>query len=133
MRIRYSYQNWLNNSWFFINIKGCVRYIFASLFLSLKESTFETKQNVFISLQKLFLFSRKPNFRVLDIQISLRHQMPKHKTRSIFYWITWEANTICKWNLASLCHITKEKKSSKNSTKTTTWNLVPGPFVFAKN
>ena len=44
----------------------------------------------FISLEKLFLFSRKSNFRVLDIQISWRHQMPKHKTRNTVYWITWD-------------------------------------------
>ena len=29
--------------------------------------------------------------------------------------------------------ITKEKILSKNSTKTATWKLVPGPFVFTKN
>ena len=27
----------------------------------------------------------------------------------------------------------KEKISSKNSAKTVTWKLVPGPFMFAKN
>ena len=40
---------------------------------------------LFISLQKLFMFSRKPNFSILDIQISRHHQMPKHKTRNTFY------------------------------------------------
>ena len=35
--------------------------------------------------------------------------------------------------MASLCHITKEKISSKNFTKTTAWKVVLGPFVFAKN
>ena len=30
----------------------------------------------FISLHKFFLFSRKSNFRILDIQISRRHHMP---------------------------------------------------------
>ena len=39
----------------------------------------------FISLQKLFLFLRKSDFRILDTQISLRHPMPKHKTRKTFY------------------------------------------------
>ena len=34
----------------------------------------------FISLLKLFLFSKKSNFRVLDIKISWRYQMPKPKT-----------------------------------------------------
>ena len=33
----------------------------------------------FISLQKLFLFSRKSKFRISDGQISLRHQRLKHK------------------------------------------------------
>ena len=51
-------------------------------FLSLKESTFETWKN--ISLQKLFSLARKSNFRILDIQISWRHQRPKHKTRNTF-------------------------------------------------
>ena len=49
----------------------------------------------FISLQKLFLFSRKSNFRILDFQISWRHKMSKHKTRNTFYWITWEGNAVC--------------------------------------
>ena len=43
--------------------KGCVCYIFASLF-------FKSEQEDFISLQKLFLFSRKSNFSILDFQIS---------------------------------------------------------------
>ena len=34
----------------------------------------------FISLWKLFSFSGKSNFSILDIQISWGHQMPKHKT-----------------------------------------------------
>ena len=42
-------------------------------------------------------------------------------------------DTACSWNLASLCHMTKEKFSSKNSTKTAGRKLVPGPFAFAKN
>ena len=42
-------------------------------------------KNFLISLQKLFLFSRKLDFRISDIQIPLRHQMPKHKTRNAFY------------------------------------------------
>ena len=87
----------------------------------------------FNSLLKLFSFSRKSNFRILDFQISWRHLMPKHKTRNTFYWITWEVITVCKWNLASLCHILKEIVSSKNFTNTAAWKLVPGLFVFAKN
>ena len=33
----------------------------------------------------------------------------------------------------SLCHITKEKNSSKIFTRTAAWKLDLGPFVFAKN
>ena len=51
-------------------VKGCVRYVFASLFLSLKQSTRETRKNVFYFTLKLFLFRRKSNFRILDIQVS---------------------------------------------------------------
>ena len=43
--------------------------------------------------------------------------MTKHKRRNTFYWITCEVNTVCQWNLASLCHIPKEKKLSKISQK----------------
>ena len=39
----------------------------------------------------------------------------------------------CQWNMASLYHVTSEKVLSKNSSKATTWTLVPDPFVFAKN
>ena len=52
-----------------MKLKGCVRYIFASLFLSLNESTFQTRKNVFISLQKLFSFSRKSDFKMLHFRI----------------------------------------------------------------
>ena len=64
-------------------------------FLSLNESTFQTRKMFFIWLQKLFPFSRKSNFRILHFQISWRHQMPKHKTRNAFHWITWKVNTVC--------------------------------------
>ena len=79
------------------DFKGFVHYIFASLFLSLKEHLWNKKKKFFIWLQKL-----------LDIQTLWHHQMPKHKTRNTYYWITWEANTVCWWNLASLCDITQE-------------------------
>ena len=72
-------------------LKGCVRYIFARLFLSLKESTWETRTNVFISLQKLFSFLRKSKFRMLDIQISWRHQIP----------LAWNKKYILQNNLES--------------------------------
>ena len=40
-------------------IKGCVRYIFASLFLGLNESTCQIKKNVFYFTSKsLFVFEK---------------------------------------------------------------------------
>ena len=87
----------------------------------------------FISLQNLFSFSRKSNFRILHFQISWCHQhMFKHKTRNTFHWMTWEVNTICERNLASLCHIIKQTISSKNSAKTVAWKLVPDPACVSK-
>ena len=41
-------------------------------FASQKKSTCETWKNAFISLQKLFSFSRKSHFYILDFQISWR-------------------------------------------------------------
>ena len=82
-------------------------------FLSLKESCVKLGKIFFILLQKLFLFSKKTKFRILDIQISRRHQMPKYKTRDTFYCINWEVNTFCYWKSASFCHITKERILSK--------------------
>ena len=59
--------------------------------------------------------------------------MAKHKTRNTSHWITSEVNTVCWWNLVSLCHITKQNISWTFFTNTVAWKLVPGPFVFAKN
>ena len=42
--------------------KGCVRYIFASSFLSVKESTCETKKNVFYFTSEALLVLQKINF-----------------------------------------------------------------------
>ena len=76
-------------------------------FLSLKESTCKTKK------KKLFQFRspfRSKKNQILEFQMFKFH---KHKTRNTIYWITWEVHTVCKWNLASLCYITKEKKYQK--------------------
>ena len=67
------------------------------------------KKSFYFTSKALFVLSRKSNFRDLDVQIAWCHQMPKHKTRNTFYWITWEINTVCQWDLASLYHITKRK------------------------
>ena len=73
----------------FRHFKGCVHYILASLFLGLNKSTCQLRKLFFISLQNLFSFSRKSNFRILHFQISWRHQMPKHKIRNTFHWINF--------------------------------------------
>ena len=78
---QYSYTNRFEVSY---RVKVYVCYIFASLLLSLKENFSETRKISFISLQELFSFLRKSNFGILHIQISWRHQMPKHKTRNTF-------------------------------------------------
>ena len=114
----------------YLNILKVVSATFLPVcLLSLNDSTCETRK---ISLQKHFSFPRKKKFRILDFQISWRHQMPKTKTRNTFYWITWEVITVCKWNLVSLCNILKQIISSKLSTKTAAWKLVPGPFVLQR-
>ena len=89
-----------------INLKVVVSATLLLICFSSPKEHFKTRKNVFHSLQKLSLFSRKSNFRILDIQISWRHQMPKHKARNTFYWIAWEVNTVCEWNSVNLCHIT---------------------------
>ena len=66
---------------------------YGSLFFKFKRDYLWNRKNVFISLQKIFSFSRKSKFRILDIQISWLHQMPKHK-KNTFYWINWEENSL---------------------------------------
>ena len=63
-------------------VKGCARYILLLCFLSLKESTYETRKNVFYFTSKVCFVLEKIS---LVIQVSRRHQMPKHKTRNTFY------------------------------------------------
>ena len=75
----------------FLVLKGCICYIFALFF----KSKWEHLENQFISFQKLFLFSRKSNFRIFQISC---HHMTKHKARNIFYWIIWEIKIVCQSN-----------------------------------
>ena len=82
-----------------------------------------------ISLQKYFPFSRKSNFKILDIFVSWC-QMPKYKIRNTFYWIPLKVNTVCSWNVANLCYFIQKKKLRKNSIKAATWTLVQGSFLF---
>ena len=106
-------------------------------FLSLNESTCQTRKMFFILHQNICSLSRNSKFRILDIQISSRHQMSKHKTRNTFYWITWKVNSlIMKYGqfisyykrryLMTICYFILPK----NYTKTASWKLVLDPFVF---
>ena len=71
---------WPPKQWTF---KGCVCYIFASLFLGLNDSTCQMKKNVFYFEEKCFLFHfktsfyswKKSNFRILHFQNSWRHHI----------------------------------------------------------
>ena len=58
------------------------------IFQSWKRSLLKLGRKFFVSLQKLFLVPRKSEYRILHIQISWCHQMPKHKTRNTCYWVT---------------------------------------------
>ena len=64
---------------------------------------FKSKRKHLWNMEKCVLFHFKSSFRsrenpilkILDIQISWRHQMPKHEPRNTFYWITWKVDTVC--------------------------------------
>ena len=53
-------------------------------------------------------------------------------SRNTSYWKTWEVNTICKWNLASFCQITKEKNPSNFFYKNCNLKTSPRPFCVCK-
>ena len=65
--------------------KGCVCYIFTSLFCKSKREDLWNKK-------KCFLFHLESSFRSWDNQG--RHQLPRHETRNAFFWITWEVDTV---------------------------------------
>ena len=76
------------------NLKGCVRYIFVSLF-------FKSDGELLWNKEKCLLFHFESSFpswdeQVLTFQLLKCHdiQMPKYKTQNTFYWITTEVNTV---------------------------------------
>ena len=71
----------------------------------------------FTSLQKLVLFSRKLKTKILDIQISWCHQVPKHKTRNTFYRIIWEVIAVCKHKFDQIVPCNKKERFHKNILK----------------
>ena len=80
-------------------LKGCVHYIFASLFCMPKREDLWNKEKCFSFhfrvRVRLFSFLRQSNFKFSDIQMSWRYHLSMHETQNTFYWITWEANTAC--------------------------------------
>ena len=54
-------------------------------FLCLKESTCETKKNVFYFTSKALFVFEIIKFNLSNIQMSRGHQMPEHETRNIFH------------------------------------------------
>ena len=100
-------------------------------FLCLKENTCELGKMLLLHFKSSF-FSRKPNFRFLDIQILWCYQVPKHKTRNTFYWINRSKHSLLV-KLGQFTSYYKRTKLSKNFAKTVTWKLVPGPYVLQKN
>ena len=76
-----------SNGLFVLKIfKGCVRYIFASLFCISKREHFRNNEKCFLFHVKSSSRSwRWSNFNILGIQIWWHHQMPKHETRNTYY------------------------------------------------
>ena len=113
--------------WFLLKV---VSIIFLLLcFVNLKESTCETRKNMFCFISKALFVFEIIKFNFSDFQISWRHQMPMLETRNKFHWITWKVNTVWSWNLDSLCNIAKEKILSKTSMKNDTWKVISGSFL----
>ena len=102
-QLPYKYQQlksaWkIHVTWFF---KGCVCYIFALLFLE----PLPNKTMFFISLQKLFLFLRKSNFRIFDFQISWCHQ--------IFFFFLIGIHSMQGWTATTRHGVTRKEAQKK--------------------
>ena len=98
-------------------------------FSSLNESICQTRKMFLILHQNICSLSRNPKFRILDIQILWRHQMPRHKTGNTFYWIMWKVSSLL-MKYGQFISYYKRRYLIKNYTKTASWKLVLGPFVF---
>ena len=113
---------------FFLSLQGCVCYIFASLFCISKREHLGNKEKCF--LFHFESYSRSWDNQILTfyfIQISWRHQMPKHETWNILLSnLESKHNLVMKFGQYMQYH--KIIFLSKNSTKYVAWKLVPGPF-----
>ena len=63
--------------------KGCVRYIFASFFLGLKESTCETRKNVFYFTSKALFVLEILTFQIFKGHDVIKCLSMKHETHII--------------------------------------------------
>ena len=89
-----SVDNWLSIKNYSDKLKVASSAFSLVCFVSWKESTCETRKNVFYFTWKVFSFLRSSSLNFSDIQRLWRHQIPMHKTRNTFYWITCEVNTV---------------------------------------
>ena len=78
--------------WFLLKVVSTIFLLVC--FVSLKESTCETRKNIFYFTSKSLFVLEIIKFNFSDIQMSWRHQMPKHEARNKFHWINWEVNTV---------------------------------------
>ena len=86
----------------------------------------------FISLQKLFSLSRKSDFRIWEIQVCWCCQMPKHRTRNTFYWLTWQVNFVL-MKFDQFMPIYKRKYFIKKLHKNCDLKTCSRPFCVCKN
>ena len=109
-------------------LKGCIPYIFASLFCMSKREHLRNKE-------KCFLFHFKSSsrswdnqlFNILDIQVSWRHQMPKHETRNTLL-NNMESKRSLVMKFGEFMQYYQIIFLSKNSAKNVAWELVTGAF-----
>ena len=92
VNIQNSFQSNDNFKMIYIKIKSYASYIFAALYLYLKEQ-FWNKKNVFCVLDNQIL-----ELQNLNSQIILSNLSHKHETRNTFYLVTWKGNTLWQWN-----------------------------------
>ena len=86
----------------------------------------------FISLQKLFSLSRKSDFRIWEIPVCWCCQMPKHRTRNTFYWLTWQVNFVL-MKFDQFMPIYKRKYFIKKLHKNCDLKTCSRPFCVCKN
>ena len=103
-------------------------------FVSRKDTTCETRENVLISSQKLFSLSRKSKFIVLVIQISWHHQMPKYKKNIFLNHLGSELILLMKFDQFISCYQRNNfiKKSYKDCDLKTSSRTSSNAFCFCK-